>query len=411
MIVAALALLAVATAPPGAAADVASPAGQGASFPQVVSDHERGLYMTWIETRAEGGHRLKIARRTPEGAWTASAVVHEGSDFWPNWADFPGLGVYKGGELMAFWLGRSGPGTYSYDVWARISGDRGATWGTPFKINTDGRQAEHGFVSLAPLNDGHLGVVWLDGRNTVAEPGREGGPMTMRYAEFAPDGSRRSDIELDAKVCDCCQTAITATASGPLVAFRDRTDGEVRDISLARPAGRSAAVQEFSADGWQINACPVNGPALSASRDGRVVALAWFTQAQGKPVTKVSLSLDAGATFGPAVVVAEGSPLGRVDVSVTDDGAIVTWLDRAGETGRARVMARRVFSDGRVGGVVAVGEAPSARASGFPRFEVVGTRSLELIAAWTEPANAATGEPSKVVLRSLPLSALPRPER
>ena len=43
---------------------------------------------------------------------------------------------------MVHWLGRSGAGTYDYNVYARISRDAGKTWGDPFLVNTDGKKAE-----------------------------------------------------------------------------------------------------------------------------------------------------------------------------------------------------------------------------------------------------------------------------
>lgn len=395
-----------------------SPAPPGSSFPDVVSDGRGGIYMSWLETLPEdGGHRLRIARRDANGAWTQATTIEEGKSFWPNWADFPGLGVFRAGELMAFWLARSGPGTYSYDIWAKTSKDGGKTWSAAFRINEDGKQAEHGFVSVAALSNGHLGVSWLDGRNTASHGGDHEtapGAMSLRYAEFSPDGKRTFEIELDAKVCDCCQTAVTTTSKGPLVAYRDRSDTEVRDISFVRPSAReaksTAAPREFSRDGWAINACPVNGPALSASADGNTVVAAWFTQANKLPRTKIAISFDGGETFGDSLVLAEGVPLGRVDVALTSiaasakPDAIATWLDKGDVAGRAFIRARRLRGNGGLGPAFTIAETSAARASGFPRFAVTGDA---LTIAWTEPPNVETKAPAQVIVKTIPLSDVP----
>ena len=273
--------------PPRAAAplirDLVSPSTGDAAFPQLASDGRGGVYMTWLETLGEGrGHRLRISHRGSAGAFEKPVTVYEGLDFWPNWADFPGLGVFPDGSVMAHWLARSGDSTYDYDIRAAISRDQGRTWGPSFLVNTDGVKAEHGFVSYAPTKDG-LGVLWLDGRATKASSGgheeHASGPgaMTLRFAEFGSDGKRLRESLVDTRVCDCCQTAVVSTPRGLLAAYRDRSDDEIRDISLVRPESSQAAARPLAVDGWKIKACPVNGPALHARGDR--VAAAWFTMA------------------------------------------------------------------------------------------------------------------------------------
>jgi hypothetical protein len=64
--------------------------------------------------------------------------------------------------------------------------------------------------------------VWLDGRAQKE--------IGLRTATFDRDWEQRSEDAIDTRVCDCCPTAVAVTASGPIVAFRDRTDDETRDI-------------------------------------------------------------------------------------------------------------------------------------------------------------------------------------
>src|SRR4029450_8817957 len=95
-----------------------------------------------------------------------------------------------------------------------------------------------------------------------------------------------------------------------IVAFRDRSQDETRDIYVSRLAdGRWTKPEPVHRDNWQINACPVNGPAISAS--GRDVAIAWFTVAEDQGRVFVAFSADAGRTFAPPARVAQVSALGR----------------------------------------------------------------------------------------------------
>jgi len=52
------------------------------------------------------------------------------------------------------------------------------------------------------------------------------------------------------------------------------------------------------AEGWEIEGCPVNGPAIAAAGDR--VAVAWFTAAGDTPRVRFASSTDGAASFGPA---------------------------------------------------------------------------------------------------------------
>jgi hypothetical protein len=147
-------------------------------------------------------------------------------------------------------------------------------------------------------------------------------------------------------------------------------------------------------DGWQMNGCPVNGPAVTAA--GQQVAVAWFTAPNDKPRVSVAFSSDGGESFGSPRAVDDGRPLGRVDVGLLPGGdALVSWLEQAASGTELRV--RRVPRTGARGTSLLVADSGSARSSGFPRLEVV---SGEAILAWRDPA-----EPPRV--RTAVLEAAP----
>ena len=180
-------------------------------------------------------------------------------------------------------------------------------------------------------------------------------------------------------MCECCPTAGAVTADGPIVAFRDRSDAEVRDIAVSRRVdGRWTAPVLVHRDNWTLRACPVNGPALAAS--GRSVAIAWFTMEGDQGRALVAFSSDAGATFGPPIRVDAAATLGRVDLELLADGSlVVSWIEPA--ESRARFQVRRVTRDGTLSAPITVAPISSGRPSGFPR---IARRGQELLFAWTE---------------------------
>jgi hypothetical protein len=207
--------------------------------------------------------------------------------------------------------------------------------------------------------------------------------MTLRAATIGPDGRVvGKDEEIDRRTCDCCQTDAALTADGPIVVYRDRGDDEVRDVAIARlQGGRWSAPAAVHADGWKIDACPVNGPAVAAR--GRNVVVAWFT-APDRPRVRVAFSADAGQTFSAPVEVASGDVLGRVDVVLLDDDrAVVSWL-RQGPAG-AEILAQPFNRSAATGAAVVVADTSVQRSSGFPQMVVAGNG---LLFAWTESGEA-----------------------
>jgi hypothetical protein len=202
--------------------------------------------------------------------------------------------------------------------------------------------------------------------------------MALMYTMIGLGGTLGEEVLLDGRVCECCTTSATPTPDGMAVVYRDRSEEEVRDISIVRMKnGRWSEPQPLSKDGWEINGCPVNGPAISSA--GQNVVVAWFTAAHNQPRVYVALSADGGVTFGPQILVGDGNPLGRVDIIALPSGnAFVSWVERT--QGGAEVRARVVRPDGSKAPAVVVAET----SSGVPRMKMSGD---EVVIAWTDSLN------------------------
>lgn len=362
-----------------------APAASGSGEPNLVVTPDGRVLLSWIEPAGEDGHSLRYAARAKGGAWSGPETIAKGQGWFVNWADFPSVGALPDGTLFAHWLAKSGPGTYAYDVRVTASRDAGKSWGPPVVPHRDGTQTEHGFVSMTPWSAQTMGLVWLDGRKTAgaSHEGHGQGQAEMSLVHSTLDGEGRLGPEtvLDPRVCDCCQTDAVLAEGATVVVYRDRSHKEVRDMSVVRLAGgRWSEPSTVARDGWEINGCPVNGPAIAAS--GRNVAVAWFTAANAKSQVKVAFSSDSAETFGAPIVVDDGRPIGRVDVVVLAQGvALVSWLEQAQKGTELRV--RRVSPDGTRGEALTVADSSAARSSGFPRMVESGG---EAVLAWRDAA-------------------------
>jgi hypothetical protein len=360
-----------------------SPAGPASAQPQItVSD--RGAVLSWLENVASQT-TFKFSQRTADG-WSAPRAIVSGDNFFANWADVPSVLRLDDGTLIAHWLQMSGQETYAYDVRLSRSTDEGVTWSPSFTRHHDGTKNEHGFASLFQAPGAGLGLVWLDGRamKPPAPGDDEGtGDMSLRGAIFDRDLKPLAEDAIDQRVCECCPTAAAVTSDGPIVAFRNRGAEEIRDIYVSRLVGGTwtepAAVHK---DGWQLNGCPVNGPALSAR--GRDVAIAWFTAPDDQGHAFVAFSQDAGKTFTAPTRVDDVGSLGRIDVELLQDGsAVASWIELAEK--RATFSLRRIERNGQRSAAIAVAPLGAGRSSGYPRMALHGN---ELLFAWTDSASS-----------------------
>ena len=359
------------------------PTGPGAAESNLAVGPDGRVYLSWLEPASDSAMALRFASFDGK-TWNPVRTVRTGRDFFVNWADFPSVAAQANGRLAAHWLQRHGASSYAYDVRIATSSDGGATWGMPFAPHKDRSATEKGFVAMWREGSG-FGAVWLDGRKADRAGPNPKQEMMLFTATFDAKGVPDPEVQLDARTCDCCQTTAAVASTGPIVAYRDRSLTETRDIYVTRRVrGAWSEPKPVFADGWVINACPVNGPSLDAN--GKRVVLAWFTAAGDVPHVKVAFSSDAGDTFGAPVVVDEGNPAGRVGAVVLDDGsAIISWLERTrGDT--ASVRARRISEKG-VGPAVTIAASSAARASGFPRMVRAGN---QLYFAWTVPGRPST---------------------
>ena len=363
---------------------IESPTGPGAAESNLAVGPDGKVFLSWIEPAADSAMALRFA--SWDGTrWSPPQTIRAGRDYFVNWADFPSLAVQADGKMAAHWLQRFGTTSYAYDVRISQSTNGGKSWGTPVAPHGDRSATEKGFVTMWREGSG-FGAVWLDGRKadkTGKNPIQE---MMLFATTIGADGAPTKEVLLDGRACDCCQTTAALTANGPIVAYRDRTATEIRDIYVTRRVGGTwTEPKAVYADNWEINACPVNGPYVDAA--GQRVALAWYTGAKDVPRVRVAFSSDAGATFGAPITVDEGKPAGRVAAVLLKDGsALVSWIERTGGD-TASVRVRRVTEKG-AGPATTVAASSAARASGFPRMARSGD---DVWFAWTVP-----GRPSSV---------------
>ncbi|WP_211264809.1 hypothetical protein [Litoreibacter arenae] len=206
--------------------------------------------------------------------------------------------------------------------------------------------------------------------------------MQLRATQLTSDGILSEDILLDSQACTCCQTSVTALSDGDvLVADRDRTDAEIRDISVVRlEDGQWSSPSIVHKDNWKIFGCPVSGPAIDAL--GETVVVARCTAANDTPVAKVAFSRNGGQHFDAPMRIDLGEAAGRVDaLMLNEQTALITWVEwqEASEV----IFACQAKIGEPCSQRQAVTTNTGAGSVNFPRMV---TTTDGVYVAWTQPA-------------------------
>jgi len=325
------------------------------------------LSLSWVNS-IRGEEATLLYSQLENEIWKKPTTVTSGSDWFVNWADFP-ANATNGDVLLTSHLQKSASGTYTYDIILNLRKLNGDVIKENFLLNTDGMEAEHGFVSVIKNEkDGFL-IAWLDGRNTVKEMKEaHHKAMTIRVAEVSSDGVIFNESQLDGRTCDCCQTSISMTKNGPIIVFRDRSKHEIRDIYFSRKTNnkwsKPAVVYN---DNWKINGCPVNGPKIVSSKKN--TAVAWFTVVNEQPTVKVSFLSDSGSFLEP-ITINDVAALGRVDLAfINSDEVLVSYME-ADEKG-TYLRCKSVAKNGTISKAITISEINSGRNTGVPQLEIM----------------------------------------
>jgi hypothetical protein len=240
------------------------------------------------------------------------------------------------------------------------SKDGGRTFSPAVTVAGDTLTGARGWHSVAIGYDGGVHVAWLDGRNaapmvhahaqgspkpapTPAKMG--GGPrQDIFHAAWKGDGARYENA-IAANVCFCCKTALATAGDRVFAAWRHIYPGSLRDIAVARSTDNGATWGDpvrVSEDGWKIDACPDDGPAMVADGHGGI-HIAWPTLVPGDPPRKgIFYSTLSGDAFAPRLRLdsGESDPAHPQIASDEHTNTAVVWDERA--SGSRRVVFRPV---------------------------------------------------------------------
>jgi BNR repeat-like domain len=339
--------------------------GDGEFNPFVAADRRGGFYFVYVRRTGSASNVMlqHVAEGKPPGV--AVRVNDREGDAAVRNENPPKVAVGLRGEVYVCWANERA--RWKGDIRFARSTDGGKTFSPALNINSDagGEPTGHAFQSLAVDWRGRIFMTWIDERNK-----RETDRGAEIWMSVSEDGGRTfsPDRKILGDVCECCRTNIQVDSAGRLfLSYRTvpPSGPAYRDIIVASSAdgGKTFSTTRVSDDGWEINACPVTGPALCVDKQDRLTVV-WFTGGGERPALYFSTSSDHGKSFAPRRLLDADQKMGKHAQAVAgDDGRIlVAWDDVTDKAvtywGRldpkAGVLEKRVANEGVTYPVIAI---------------------------------------------------------
>lgn len=301
-------------------------------------------------------------------------------------------------EIVVLWNAKDG----TTQIKTARSRDGGRTFGPPQPLQAAGAAGDRGWQSLAVDSRGNAHAIWLDHRGMAggaANAGEhkgehDGVAMAQRSGLYYASsiGGAAGERELFKGVCYCCKTAMATAADGTLyAAWRHVFAGNFRDMGFtsSRDGGRSfSPLLRVNQDGWSINGCPDDGPAMVVDAKG-AVHLVWPTVSGGtEGALFYAVSRDGRSFSAPVRVPTLGSPKpSHPQIALDAQGRIVVAWDEVRSGVRGAAFSRMT---GTADATPEFGAIQTLGNNGPSAYPVLAASSKGLVAVWTSgpPASA-----------------------
>lgn len=237
------------------------------------------------------------------------------------------------------------PQRWTSEVRFARSVDGGQTFSDPVTVSHWPTGVGRAFASMAVAGNGDVVVAWIDNGDPDAMQAADkaGHHATIAYS-WSSDGGATfvPDRELTRHSCECCRIALArATDGGVATLFRAVFGKDTRDhaFGVLPTDGKPAHWQRATFSGWQIPACPEQGPGLAIAADG-VRHAVWYEASHGPAIWYGQL--DPGHPPRHRLRIG-GVGAGHADVAAQGTTVWIAW-NRVDATGYSLML--RVSRDG-----------------------------------------------------------------
>ncbi len=291
--------------------------------PYLAKDNQGNVVMSWVRSTNDTSHLFCYAVSYDQGKSFGPAIaIPSSNNIEPHSENLPKI-IYKpSGEIMALW-GAANPNPknkYSGLVYYSQSFDQGKTWTPSSPLVKDTSSYDQRYYDVAMLNNGEIGIIWLDNRKMTQKQG-SGLYFTSTNGKAGFDAGRL----ISQPCCQCCRTDLFVDTQGQVhVLYRGIIQDSIRDMVhiVSKDGGKHfSQPQRISKDNWVLNACPHTGPSMTENKEG--IHFAWFTGGKKKGCF-YTRSSDNGLSFSaPDSISTMGSHPQMA--SMADGNLVIAW--------------------------------------------------------------------------------------
>lgn len=237
----------------------------------------------------------------------------------------PGIAISSKGQIYVSWTHPLAE-RWTSEVRFSRSTDHGSTFSAPITLGGAAPDGSRAFAALAVAGNDDVVLAWIDNGDPSA-PKIAGQPHRASiYYDWSADGGKAfvPPRRLMNHSCECCRIALARTPGGAVATlFRGVYGHNIRDHAFAtlNTDGRPDDVARVTFSGWQIAACPEQGPGLAIGADG-VRHGVWYEASHGPAIWYGQV--DPG--HPPRHKLKLGGPgAGHADVAASGHDAWVAW--------------------------------------------------------------------------------------
>jgi hypothetical protein len=182
--------------------------------------------LSWLEKSKDGSLSLRYAIR--HGAqWSEPRVIVANRQFFRQPAESPSVISFPNGSFLAEWV-ELPPGSGEAENLYISASKNGTQWTAPVMAHRDRSPVQHALASMTASGEDEASLVWLEALKG------EDAPSALERTVVNSNGVVVKEETLDSDVCTCCPTSIVKTPKGLLVAYRDHSSEDIRDIAVVR---------------------------------------------------------------------------------------------------------------------------------------------------------------------------------